>query len=210
MKKQLAALAAAFLLMTGTASAADGSVEGKIRGPMDLGLDVVVRDSGTGNWDRGRSGVGVAIGGERNKVDKTIELQLISRTADMNVLSQEELTAWYKDGIAPTNVDVFITRSAEDGTYSFTGVPEGKYFLVILMPGGGNLSGESDRTEAGQELQKFLRGWDMYQLFTIGMKLYTVQNVEVQADKITQFDYGFAAPGLSEKGKIKEDNKDKS
>ena len=52
MKKQLAALAAAFLLMTGTASAADGSVEGKIRGPMDLGLDVVVRDSGTGNWDR--------------------------------------------------------------------------------------------------------------------------------------------------------------
>ena len=208
MKKQLAALAAAFLLMTGTASAADGSVEGKVRGPMDLGLDYIVQDGGRGN--RGASGLGVAIGGAKKNVDKTIELQLISRTADMNALSQDELTAWYKDGIAPTNADVFITRSAEDGTYSFTGVPEGKYFLVILMPGGGNLSGESDRTEAGQELQKFLRGWDMYQLFTIGMKLYTVQNVEVQADKITQFDYGFAAPGLSEKGKIKEDNKDKS
>ena len=208
MKRQLAALAAAFLLMTGTASAADGSVEGKVRGPMDLGLDYIVQDGGRGN--RGASGLGVAIGGAKKNVDKTIELQLISRTADMNALSQDELTAWYKDGIAPTNADVFITRSAEDGSYSFTGVPEGKYFLVILMPGGGNLSGESDRTEAGQELQKFLRGWDMYQLFTIGMKLYTVQNVEVQADKITQFDYGFAAPGLSEKGKIKEDNKDKS
>ena len=208
MKKQLAALAAAFLLMTGTASAADGSVEGKVRGPMDLGLDYIVQDGGRGN--RGASGLGVAIGGAKKNVDKTIELQLISRTADMNALSQDELTAWYKDGIAPTNADVFITRSAEDGSYSFTGVPEGKYFLVILMPGGGNLSGESDRTEAGQELQKFLRGWDMYQLFTIGMKLYSVQNVEVQADKITQFDYGFAAPGLSEKGKIKEENKDKS
>lgn len=208
MKKQLAAFAAAFLLMTSTVSAADGSVEGKVRGPLDLGLNVVVQDNGRGN--RSAAGLGVSLGGEKPKVDKTIELQLISRAADMNALSQDELTAWYKDGIAPTNADVFITRSAEDGTYSFTGVPEGKYFLVILMPGGGNLSGESDRTEAGQELQKFLRGWDMYQLFTIGMKLYTVQNVEVQADKITQFDYGFAAPGLSEKGKIKEDNKDKS
>ena len=208
MKKQLAALTAAFLLMTGTASAADGSVEGKVRGPMDLGLDYIVQDGGRGN--RGTSGLGVAIGGARKKADKTIELQLISRAADMNALSQEELTAWYKDGIAPTNADVFITQSAEDGSYSFTGVPEGKYFLVILMPGGGNLSGESDRTEAGQELQKFLRGWDMYQLFTIGMKLYSVQNVTVEADKITQFDYGFAAPGLSEKGKIKEDSKDKS
>ena len=208
MKRQLAALAAAFLLMTGTASAADGSVEGKVRGPVDLGLDYIVQDSGRGN--RGASGLGVAIGGARKKTDKTIELQLISRAADMNALSQEELTAWYKDGIAPTNADVFITQSAEDGSYSFTGVPEGKYFLVILMPGGGNLSGESDRTEAGQELQKFLRGWDMYQLFTIGMKLYSVQNVTVEADKITQFDYGFAAPGLSEKGKIKEDSKDKS
>ena len=124
MKKQLAALAAAFLLMTGTASAADGSVEGKVRGPMDLGLDYIVQDGGRGN--RGPSGLGVAIGGAKKNVDKTIELQLISRTADMNALSQDELTAWYKDGIAPTNADVFITRSAEDGTYSFTGVPEGK------------------------------------------------------------------------------------
>ena len=151
------------------------------------------------------SGVGVAIGGARKKVDKTIELQLISRTADMKALSQDELTAWYKDGIAPTNADVFITRSAEDGTYSFTGVPEGKYFLVILMPGGGEITGETDRTEAGQELQKFLRGWDMYQLFTIGMKLYSVQTLEVKADSVTTFDYGFAAPGLHERGKIEKE-----
>ncbi len=205
MKKELAAVAAAFLLMTGTASAADGSVEGKVRGPMDLGLDVVVRDRGNGNWDRGAAGVGVAIGGAKQKVDKTVELQLISRTADMNALSQDELTAWYKDGIAPTGADVFITRSAEDGTYSFTGVPEGSYYLVILMPGGGNLAGEPDRTEAAQELQKFLRGWDMYQLFTIGMKLYTVHTIDVKADSITKFDYGFAAPGLSEKGTIKKE-----
>jgi hypothetical protein len=205
MKKQLAALAAAFLLMTGTASAADGSVEGKVRGPMDLGLEVIVRDSGTGNWDRGRSGVGVAIGGEKKKVDKTIELQLISRAANLNALSQDELTAWYKDGIAPTSADVFITRSAEDGTYSFTGVPEGSYYLVILMPGGGNLAGETDRTEAAQELRNFLRNWDMYQLFTIGMKLYTVHTIDVKADSITKFDYGFAAPGLSEKGTIKKE-----
>ena len=33
---------------------------------------------------------------------------------------------------------------------------------------------------------------------------------DVKADSITKFDYGFAAPGLSEKGKIKEDNKEKS
>ena len=206
MKKQFAALAAALLLMTGTASAADGSVQGKVRGPMDLGLDVVVNDGGRGN--RRAAGLGVAIGGEKTKSDKSIELQLISRAVDMNALTQDELTAWYKDGIAPTNADVFITRSAEDGTYAFTGVPEGKYFLVILMPGGGTLSGEPDRTEAAQELQKFLRGWDMYQLFTIGMKLYSVQSVTVEADKVTQFDYGFATPGLSEQGKIKENKKE--
>ncbi|MBR1553549.1 MAG: hypothetical protein IJ631_06025 [Schwartzia sp.] len=53
MKKQLAALAAAFLLMTGTASAAGGNVEGTVRGPLDLGLEVVVRVSGGCNWVRG-------------------------------------------------------------------------------------------------------------------------------------------------------------
>ncbi len=203
MKKQLAAIAAAFLLMTGTASAAGGSVEGKVKGPMDLGLQVIARDSGTGNWDRGHSGAGIAIGGSRKQEDKTIELQLISRTADMKGLSRDEVAAWYKDGIAPTNVDVFITKTAEDGAYAFTGVPEGKYYLVILMPGGGNLTGEPERTEAGQELQKFLPSWDMYQLFTIGMKLYSVQIVDVKADAVTQFDYDFAAPGLPERKKVK-------
>ena len=203
MKKHLAALAAALMLMTGTVSAAAGSVEGKVKGPMDMGLNVVVRDSGTGNWDRGQSGVGVAIGGAKEKVDKTIELQLISRTADMKALTNEELTAWYKDGIAPTSADVFITRSAEDGTYSFTGIPEGSYYLVILMPGGGEITGEPDRTEAAEELQKFLRGWDMYQLFTIGMKMYSVEILDVKGDAVTQFDYSFATPGLSERAKRK-------
>ena len=203
MKKHLAAVAAALLLMTGTASAADGSVEGKIQGPLDLGLDVVVRDSGRGNGERGTHGLGVAIGGAKTKADRTVELQLISRAADMKALSQDELTAWYRDGIAPAGADVFITRSAGDGAYSFTGVPAGKYFLVILMPGGGGLTGETDRTAAAQELQKFLRNWDMYQLFTIGMKLYTVRTVDVEADTVTRMDYSFAAPGLSEKGKKK-------
>ena len=199
MKKQLAAFAAAFLLMTSTASAADGSVEGKVRGPLNLGLNVVVQDNGRGN--RSAAGLGVSLGGEKPKVDKTIELQLISRAADMNALSQDELTAWYKDGIAPTNADVFITRSAEDGTYSFTGVPEGKYFLVILMPGGGNLSGESDRTEAGQELQKFLRGWDMYQLFTIGMKLYTVQTSKCRRTRLPSSITGSRRRGFRRRGR---------
>ena len=203
MKKQLAALAAAFLLMTGTASAGDGNVEGKVRGPMDLGLQVIARDSGTGNWDRGRSGAGIALGGSRKNVDKTIELQLISRATDMKALTRDELTAWYKDGIAPTDADVFITKSAEDGTYAFTGVPEGRYFLVILMPGGGELTGEPERTEAGQELQKFLPSWDMYQLFTIGMKLYSVHTIDVKPDAVTQFDYDFAAPGQPERAKTK-------
>ncbi len=203
MKKQLAALAAAFLLMTGTASAADGSVEGKVKGPMDLGLQVITRDSGTGNWDRGQSGAGIAIGGSRKKEDKTIEVQLISRAADLKALTRDELTAWYKDGIAPMNADVFITKSAEDGTYAFTGVPEGSYFMVILMPGGGTLTGEPERTEAGEELQKYLPAWDMYQLFTIGMKLYSVHTIDVKSDAVTQFDYDFAAPGHAERAKTK-------
>ena len=202
MKKQLAAIAAAFLLMTGTASAANGSVEGKVRGPMDLGVDFVVQDSGTGSRDRGQSNVGIAIGGPK-KVDKTIELQLISRTADMKALTDEELTAWYKDGVAPAKADVFITRSAEDGTYSFADVPEGSYYLVILMPGGGDLTGEPEKSEAAEELRNHLRGWDMYQLFTIGMKLYSVQVLDVKGDKVTQYDYGFTAPGFSERTKTK-------
>ena len=205
MKKQLAAIAAAFLLMTGTASAADGSVTGKVKGPMDFGLDVVVRNSGRSTLERGDSGVGIAIGGARKKVDKTIELQLISRAADMNALTKDELTAWYKDGIAPTNADIFITRSAKDGSYAFTGVPEGSYFLVILMPGGGELTGEPDRTTAAEELKKFLPSWDTYQLLTIGMKLYAVQSIDVKADAVTQFDYGFAAPGFQERAKTKKE-----
>ena len=205
MKKQLAAIAATFLLMTGTAYASDGGVEGKIRGPMNLGFEVVTRDSGRGNWDRGDSGVGVSIGGgARKKVDKTVELQLISRTADWNALSRDEVTAWYKDGIAPAGADVFITKSAEDGSYAFTGIPEGSYYLVVLMPGGGNLTGEPDRTTAAEELKKFLPNWDAYQLLTIGMKLYSVQTLDVKADKITRFDYDFAAPGLSERARKKE------
>ena len=199
MKKQMAAVAAAFLLLTGTASAADGGVEGKVRGPLNMGLDVVVRDNGQGSLGRGTSGIGVSIGGAKKNTDTSIELQLISRTADLKALSDDELTAWYRDGIAPTGADVFITRSAEDGTYSFTGIPEGSYYVVLLMPGGGEISGDPDRTTAAQELQKFLRSWEMYQLFTIGMKLYAVQIVDVKADTVTHFDYDFAAPDFSDR-----------
>ncbi len=192
MKKIFICIAAVLLLMTtGTAYASSGDIEGTVKGPLDLGLEVVVHDAGSGNWDRGNTGVGVAIGGARRKTDKTIELQLISKTADMKSLSAEELVAWYKDGIAPSSVDVFITRSGDKGEYSFTGVPEGKYFLVILMPGGGELTGEADMLAELQELKGFLRAWDMYQLFTIGMKLYSVQTVEVKSDTITHFDYNF-------------------
>lgn len=204
MKKQMAAIAAALLLMAGTAHASEGGVEGKVKGPLNLGLDFVVRDSGRGNWERGAGGVGIAIGGAKKKVDKTIELQLISRTTDVKNLSNDELTAWYKDGIAPTGADVFITQSKEDGTYAFTGVPEGSYYLVILMPGGGNLTGEPDRTTAAEELKKFLPNWDAYQLLTIGMKLYSVQTLDVKADKITRFDYDFAALGLTDRARKKE------
>lgn len=191
MKKQLAAMAAAFLLMTGTACAADGGVEGKVKGPLDLGVELVVRDSGRGNWDRGQSGVGVAIGGEKKKTENAIELQLISRATDMNALSEAELLAWYKDGIAPTGADIFIAKADENGKYAFTGIPEGSYFLVILMPGGGELSGEADKSSDAAELQKFLRAWDMYQLSTIGMKLYSVQTIDIKPDHMVQYNYDY-------------------
>ena len=201
MKKYLASIAAAILFaMTSTVNAADGGVEGVVKGPIDMGLEVVVRDSGRGNWDRGQSGVGVAIGGEKKKRDHTIELQLISRSMDTKALSKEEITAWYKDGIAPTGANVFISTT-EDGKYSFTGVPEGSYYLVILMPGGGELSGEPDRSEDAISLQQFLPVWDMYQLFTIGMKVYAVQTVDIKADQMTKFDYDFATPAFQNRKK---------
>ncbi len=193
MKKFMASVAAAFILTSaGIVNAADGGVHGVVRGPVDLGLEVVVRDSGTGNWERGRSGVGVAIGGDKKKRDHTIELQLISRSDDIKALSRDELTAWYKDGIAPTGANVFIS-STEDGNYAFTGVPEGSYYLVILMSGGGQLSGEPDRSADATALQEFLPAWDMYQLFTIGMKVYAVQAVDIKADQMTEFNYDFTA-----------------
>ena len=203
MKKQLAVMAAAFLLMTGTASAADGGVEGKVKGPLDLGVDLVVRDSGRGNWERGQSGVGVSIGGEKKKKENTIELQLISRATDMNALSEAEITAWYKDGIAPTDADIFIAKADENGKYAFTGIPEGQYFLVVLMPGGGELTGEVDKSSDAEELRKFLRAWDMYQLSTIGMKLYAVQTIDVKPDQMVQFNYDFNARMFQERKKVK-------
>lgn len=203
MKKELAAMAAAFLLMTGTASAADGGIEGKVLGPLDLGVSIVVSDRGRGSGERGRAGVGVAIGGERKKTDRTIELQLISRAADMKALSDDEIAAWYKDGIAPTGADVFIAKADEKGNYAFSGVPEGSYYLVILMPGGGKLSGEPDRSSDARDLQQFLRAWDMYQLFTIGMKVYAVQTVDIKPDQVTKFNYDFTASTFQERKKTK-------
>ena len=41
----------------------------------------------------------------------------------------------------------------------------------------------------------------MYQLFTIGMKLYSVKTIDVKADAVTRFDYDFTAPGVSERAK---------
>ena len=203
MKKYLASLAAAIVFAAaGTVSAADGGVEGVVKGPVDLGLEVVVRDSGRGNWDRGTSGVGVAIGGDKKKRDHTIDLQLISRSMDVKALTRDEISAWYKDAIAPTGANVFIS-STEDGKYSFTGVPEGSYYLVILMPGGGQLSGEPDRSEDATSLQQFLPAWDMYQLFTIGMKVYAVETVEVKADQMTKFNYDFTASAFQNRKKTK-------
>ena len=193
MKKCMAIAAAAFLLLTGTAGAA-GVLEGTVKAPPDIGLEAI-RAGGAGN----ASGFGVAIGGAKKKLEKSIQLQLISREADFSRLSDGELEAWYKDGVAPANVGVFIERSAEDGTYAFAGIPAGSYYLVIIPPGLGDASARPSSARTVEALSKQLRNWEMYELFTLGMHAYTVQAIELKDNDVTRFDYDFAAPPFSGK-----------
>lgn len=192
MKKCLATAAAAFLMFMGTAGAA-GVVEGVVKVPLNLGFEPIGSKGGSG----GAEGFGIAINGAKKKVDKSVQLQLISRMADYSRLSDNALEAWYKDGVAPENVSVFIVKSEEDGKYAFTDVPAGSYYLVIVTPGLAKSAPVQSRI--AQDLSKRLRNWEMFELFTLGMHDYTVQPVEVKDDTVTHFDYDFSAPPFAGK-----------
>ena len=191
MKMRIAALAAAFLMMAGTAGAS-GGVTGTIKAPVELGFEVL-RTGG----ERGALGVGIAVGGTKKKPDRRITLQLIPFEGDLSRLSDDELSAWYKDGVAPANANVFIEKSEEDGAYSFADVPAGRYYIVVIPPGLDKTGSEATRAEA--ELQKRLRNWEMYELFTLGMHTYTMQVVDVKDGEDARFDYDFSAPPFSGK-----------
>lgn len=186
------------MIMSGTAGAS-GGVNGFIRLQPDLGFTVMAEGGSRGAGDRGAAGVGWSIGGEKRKGARSISLHLISRAENLGSLSDQEIEAWYRDGVAPSGRDVFLMHCGEDGRYEFGSVPAGEYFLVIVTNAMSGMDMAPKTSRLSDELQAFLPSWDSFQLFAIGMNQYAVQSVSVSDGVMTRLDYDFASPPFAEK-----------
>ncbi len=191
MKKFLMAGALSLLLIPGIVFAGPGGVTGTVRLAPRPGLTSM----GMAN---GSNGFGVPLTGRQDKIDRETKVHLISQEIDMKRLSSAEIEKWYKNGETPKGKPIFITTLKEDGTYEFSNVPSGRYFLIIVA-GQMDTVGNNDvsRTALGEKIAKYLPNWDQFELFNIGLNSAVVQEVSVTDDTVSQMDYNFGVSDLS-------------
>lgn len=189
-KKLVAAVAATVLLTAGAASGeAAGSVAGNIRASkvrverMQIPGDGVQRD---------HNAIGFSIGGKKRAAAITANVQLIGRDMDMSRFTNEQLNAWYRDGVAPSGAPVFIAKADANGNYHIDGVPEGAYYLLIVSPNQVDTRNlPLSAAKAEEKLQAYLPDWNAFSLLVIGMNDYVVQEVLVRDGLVATANYDF-------------------
>lgn len=192
----IAAALFAFVFVGFTATifaAANGSVVGSVKWQWQLvrGMDII-----HGDKDRRSAGVGWDIAKKKKQPTETkiAKLELIDADTNMQLLSDEELIEWYHRGNPPAGRNIFITQTTPDNTFAFNDVPEGEYFLVAVAPYRWYRANPSpDRLE----LEKYLKNWEQFELFTIGSDYCDVKKIKVRAGQKVIADCDFPAETFS-------------
>lgn len=143
--------------------------------------------------DRSITGVAWGIGGSsKGRTARLATLQLIAMDIDMKSIPHKDIDAWYHDGVAPEGYPIFITKSAEDGTYSFEDIPQGSYYLLIIAPGQlNNWEKPLSQKKVEEKLKHYLPNWDAFSLLTLGMNDYTIKEVNILKGVNMTVDYDF-------------------
>jgi isopenicillin N synthase-like dioxygenase len=140
--------------------------------------------SGTVSWKIGSSG------DEKPAAGSVI--QLIAWNDDaLADLTQDEIDAWYMRDVLPQGRHIFETTTDAKGEYHFANVPAGRYFMVTVSRQSSKDAEKTDSAKLAKELKRYLPSWDMYDLFVIGPRFYTVQQVDVQAGKESKANHMF-------------------
>ena len=93
--------------------------------------------------------------------------------------------------ILPQGRHIFETTTDAKGEYHFANVPAGRYFMVTVSRQSSKDAEKTDSAKLAKELKRYLPSWDMYDLFVIGPRFYTVQQVDVQAGKESKANHMF-------------------
>ena len=196
LKKTIAALAVSMML-TVTASAAT-TLSGTVHLAPTMGNAIAVNGGGLGSV----SGVAWGIGGGSKHAVRQATLQLIAKDIDMQAIPQDQLDAWYHDGVAPEGQPIYITKADAQGKYSFGEIPQGSYYLLIIAPGQlNNWEKPMAQQKAEDKIENYLPNWDAFSLLTLGMNDYVIKEVDVLKGVPKTVDYDFNASPLKELSK---------
>ena len=153
-----------------------GSVSGRLYVPnSERGLRPQSGGDGHGfiGWD---------LSAAKNRQTSPSDIWLISQSIDMNKLTDEEISAWYREGKIPSGLPIYHVNTDGNGKYCFTDIPVDNYFLVVLdATGHANHTNLADR----EAFKKKMRDWDDFELFMVGMKGLSVDRITVEAGKET-------------------------
>ena len=185
--KKIIAAAAVSMMLTASASAAT-TLSGKVslwNSPRNA-TAVNTRDGSI-------TGVSWGLGGSaKGRTARLATLQLIAMDINMKAIPQSDIDAWYHDGVAPEGFPIFITKTAEDGTYSFGEIPQGAYYLLIIAPGQlNNWEKPMAQQKAEEKLKNYLPNWDAFSLLTLGMNDYAIKEVNILKGVPVTLDYDF-------------------
>ena len=135
-------------------------------------------------------GLGVEIGERRHKKRHIISarLQLIDAKMKAKTLSEDEIRAWYRDGLPLADKKVYFARTDAKQHYVFEDVAPGEYYLAAFAPCDDVLWQHSD---TAYELQRFLPDYDQFALFVMRADTMEVLKIKIEGDDRIRADFDF-------------------
>ncbi len=193
MRKFLGVMAAvcmmwAALLPVGEAAAPSGKVQGTVTWRYSL----VRSTQGIGD-QKPIAGIDIISSGTQDKIykDRGARVELIPFFFDKESITSSQEQDWYTRGIAPAGSNIFVAETDEDGNYLIENIPEGTYELVLIS---GRAKSNSIPPEQEALMKRYVRNWDVFDLFVLNGSNYIMKRVIVQPGVPVVENYEFEAP----------------
>ena len=179
MKKVAAVMAAVWMFFAAGMTAGEAAApSGKVQGTVTWRYSLMRATQGIGD-QKPIAGIDIINSSNQDKIynDRGARVQLIPYFFDKTSITSSQEQDWYTRGIAPAGSNIFVTETDEDGNYQIENIPEGTYELVIIS---GRAKSSSIPPEQEATMKRYVRNWDVFDLFVLNGSNYIIKRVVVQ------------------------------